>query len=90
MKEYGFNNVVFNLNKNINLNSDSKTFEAVLYIMAYKNSPYFRIENQKIATNLKKLDLFLKTEKSYIIIDQNNTDNNYNYLQIDDYIKQAI
>jgi len=90
LKEYGFNNVVFNLNKNINLNSDSKTFEAVLYIMAYKNSPYFRIENQKIATNLKKLDLFLKTEKSYIIIDQNNTDNNYNYLQIDDYIKQAI
>lgn len=90
LNELWIKNVVLNFNKTINLNSSSKTLESVLYIMAYKKSIFFNKLTSKIVWQIKNKNLNLKNENNYIILDENNTEKNYNFLKIDDYLKNQI
>ncbi len=89
-KELGLKNIVFNFNRSLWVNSTSKTLEAILYLFSYENSSYFRNKTAKIVKNIQDLELNLKNDNNYIIIDENNNTEKYAHLSIDNYLKHQI
>jgi hypothetical protein len=85
-------NIVYNFNKQILINSANKTFEAILYMLTYENSNYIKNETLKIVDKIKEkgINFEILNKNSYIIFDENDFYPNYEYLKIDYYIKNQI
>ena len=80
-------NIVYNFNRQPVINSASKTFEAFLYLAAYKKSSYFKTKNSEIISKLWLESFKEDINNSFFIFDENNSLANYNYHDIDDYLK---
>lgn len=91
-KELWINNIAYNFNKQILINSANKTFEAVLYLLSYENSKYLKEETLKIIEEIKikNINTEIINKNSFIIFDENDYYPEYEYLNIDYYIKNQI
>jgi len=89
-EELWLKNIVYNFNKQIKINSSDKTLEASLYIMAYKNSKYFIDKTKELIKKLSLERIQADLQDKYIIFDENNSTNKYNFHQIDNYLKWQI
>lgn len=90
LQEFWLKNVVYNFNRNLSLNSTSKTLEWILYVFAYNNSNYFKEKIKEIISDIQKKHFDIQNDNNYIIIDENNNNEQYEHLKIDNYLKTQI
>ena len=88
--ELWINNLVYNFNRSLIINSTSKTLEAILFLYSYESSDYFKENIKKIVEKINKLKLNIISNNYYIIIEENNNSENYSYTYINEYIKSQI
>lgn len=90
LQSLGYLNTIYNFNRNPLPNSLAKTLEAYLLLAAWKNSPYFIEQANKVQENLKTLALKIQNDKTFFLFDENNVFIPYEYTKIDTYLKTQI
>lgn len=90
LRSLGYVNTVYNFNRNPLPNSLAKTMEAYLLLGAWKNSPYFQEQSQKIQANIGAIALKIQGDKTFFLFDENNTFIPYEHTKIDNYLKTQI
>lgn len=89
-RDFWCKNVVYNFNRIPLINSSSKTFEAIIYLLAYQKSPYLQEKTKELISKLDSEKLLILKEKLYLFFDENNNKETYNHLQIDTYLQNQI
>lgn len=89
-EDFWIKNIVYNFNRIPAVNSSSKTLEAFLFLFAYDSSPYLKQKVKKVLASLNIWNFSDDIKNQYIIFDENNSTNNYNYHKINDYLKNQI
>lgn len=86
----GVKNVVYNFNRAAAVNSKSKTLEATLFLVAWRETPWLREKMEKILENLQKNFDAKKWENVIVFLDENDLPPKWNISEIDNYVKSAI
>ncbi len=90
LKNAWINNLAYSLIRQPAVNSYSKTFEALLLMVAFDKSEYFQTLAKPLIAKAKEALKNVKCEDQYIIMDENNTIHRYSYHDIAPYLKTQI
>jgi len=89
-KELWLKNIVFSFNRKMWVNYEEKTFEASLLLLLYANSEFLQNKTKNLAQKIITRNLDIDYSKIYMIIDENNSNSNYDHTKIDNYLKTQI
>lgn len=89
-EDYWIKNVVYNLNRQPAVNSATKTLEAFLYLVSYEKSSFLKERNAKFVEKIKLHKYNTNLLNQFIIFDENNSIDSYDFHWVDEYIKNQI
>lgn len=90
LKSCWINNISYDLIRQPAINSYSKTFEALLLMVAFEKSKYFKDIASSLAKKIEDLTSKIKKEDLYMIMSENNTYHRYNFHNISNYLKTQL
>lgn len=90
LKNSWINNLVYSLIRQPTINSYSKTFEALLLMVSFDKSLYFQQLAKPLIDKVKVKISSIKSDDTYIIMDENNSYHRFNFLNISSYLKTQI
>ncbi len=90
IKSIGGVNLVYNINRIPAINSISKTLEASLFLVSWKQIEWLNTRMEKLISLYKEKYLWLKLSDHFFLFDENDTVPIWNISRIDNYVKWAI
>lgn len=82
----GAKNVIYNFNRQAAVNSKSKTLEATLFLVAWRETPWLQEKLEKLAQKIPAKNF----ENILFFLDENDIPPSWNISSCDDYVKNAI